>query len=227
MNTFTFHPKMLTRPVPFVVGTGPANPNPVKKSQFPINARYIRIIPNPRQLKKDLENDILMMPLTTAVINIKKFVHDFYSSIDWKFEEIDVTGIFQTIDKYFPKNQLSYTSEQIHDNLHLFPKLPLTETELYSIYIWYEKMHRKTTENIIYAIFETLDGRMIHLNGMFSYMESRNGTSCIDLDPANVYSPSLPMWYNYLPSDLNIHPDAFRSLINLYAISEWFNQHIS
>lgn len=227
MNTFSFNLKMVSHHVPFIVGTGPATLNvaPVSKPNWPMNARYIRINPDPRQLNKDLETKILMMPLGATVIDIKKFVNDFYSSIDWKFEEIDVSGIFRVIDEYFPKKQTIYSSELIHDNLHLFPKLPLTEMELYSIYIWYEKMNRENTANMIYAIFETLDGRMMHLNGLFSYMECKNGTSCINFDPDNVYSPSLPMWYADIPIESHIHPDAFISLVNLHAIARWFDLH--
>ena len=220
MNTFTFHPKMVDHPVPHIIGTSAGYIDIPKPPTFKINARYIRITPDPKQLQKELEDKRNLLPMSRCLsyVDIKKFTHDFYSSIKWKFEEIDVSGIFQIIDENPPFD--------IHLNLHLFPKLPLTEDELKQIIIWYEKMNRETTQNIIYALFETLDGRIMHLNGLFSYMELKDGTSCINFDPNDVYSPSLPLWYNDLPSELHNPPEAYMYLVNLYAIADWFNLHV-
>jgi hypothetical protein len=220
MNTFTFHPKMVDHPVPYITGTSAGYVVP-KKTTYKINARYIRITPDPKQLEKELKYKINLLPMSQRLsyIDIKKFTHDFYSSIEWKFEEIDVCEIFKIIDENPPLD--------IDLNLHMFPKLSLTEDELKQIIIWYEKMNRETTQNIIYALFKTLDGRIMHLNGLFSYMELKGGSSCINFDPNDVHSPALPLWYNHLPNDFYNPPESYKYLVNLYAIAEWFNQHIS
>jgi hypothetical protein len=103
MNTFTFHPKMVDHPVPYITGTSAGYVVP-KKTTYKINARYIRITPDPKQLEKELKYKINLLPMSQRLsyIDIKKFTHDFYSSIEWKFEEIDVCEIFKIIDENPP-----------------------------------------------------------------------------------------------------------------------------
>ena len=222
-SPFSFHPKMIGFPASVFTNGVDVN---IKQNieKYQINASYIRVLPYPKIIER-LRTNFYCANITSPIETIRKYVNYCNESIEWKFEEIDVSDLLRIFDIHFPLN-MNYSIRDIKENIHLLPRFPLTEKELFNIFTWYQKMGRITTINIHYALFETFDNRIIHINGLLEYMNYNGGSTSIIRDVNDMSCPSLPTWYSELPPDNYVSPNSFLNLLNLYIIGKWYDSHV-
>lgn len=224
-SLFSFHPTTEGFVPFFTIGGNVAHlPSP----KYPISAVYIRISPDPSVVKQQINDEIKSMPIRVQIshANIREYISHRKSSIEWKFEEIDVTDLLRFFDEKFPKRYTPYTYGDIVDNIDLFPPYELTLQELTEILSWYQKMNREYTQQKPFLLFKTFDSRIMHLTGMFDYMSLHGGSKCLIRDPNDMYSYSLPQWYSQIPPTHYTTPFAFLELVDLHPIGIWYDKHV-